>query len=522
MSPRTRLAVAAVTVLASSTAVVVAHASADDRSAHRGARAVAAVTSRAERKLLGTPVSTPSWSGYAKKPNILMITSDDLATLDLRYMPHVRALLEQQGVTFSNAVAPTPICVPARASLLSGQYAHNHNARTISGPRGGFQAFDEQRTVPIALQRAGYDTLFTGKYLNGYGQQGSLHYVPPGWTDWRGTVDPSTYLFFRPRINHNGTLTRYHRYTTDVMSDQANQMLRQKRRQHHKWFMWLNYVAPHYGGPEEADDPARLFRGRPAATIKTTVPAPRDRSMYAKKRLPSLPYYFRTPTNAPKHSVSRTHWSKLKRQALRIAYDQRLEAARGVDRAVASQIKTLRETHQLKNTIIIFGGDNGYTTGGHNINGKLWYYDETLRIPLVMRGPGIPQGRKVRTAVTNPDIATTILSAAGATPLRKQDGVNILPWLTAPERNRVVPIEGWRVNNGNKQLYVGVRTDRWTYVRHLTGGGEELFDRRNDPYELHSLQRSPKYHQQLVTLRALTRRYQHCQGSTCPKQFYRA
>lgn len=523
MSPRTRLAVAAVAVLASSTAVVVTQTG--DGSAHPTARAVdarssAMVTAQRAGILPATATPTPAWSGYASKPNILMITADDMAAGDLRYMPHVKKLLEQQGVTFSDAIAPTPICVPARASLLSGQYAHNDNDRTISGPHGGYTSFNERKTLPIALQRAGYDTLFTGKYINGYGLGGSRHTVPPGWTDWRATVDPSTYNFMGPRVNHNGKLTKYHRYTTYVMSDQANQMLTKKRRQHHKWFMWINYVAPHFGGPTQKDDPARVFRGTSAAKIKTTVPAPQDRGKFKHLTLPNVPNMLKTPAHVPWDSPSRHHWNATERKALRIEYRQRIQALQGVDRAVARSIATLRKTHQLKKTIVIFASDNGYAVGNHNLGGKLWHYNEIERIPVLMRGPQIPRGRTVATTVTNPDLATTIMAAAGAKPLRPQDGVNILPWLTAPKQERVVPIEGWPVHNGTRRLYVGVRVGPWTYIRY-TKGGEELYDRATDPYEIDSLATTPKYHSQLVALRQLTARYADCKGSSCPKQFYR-
>lgn len=136
-----------------------------------------------------------------------------------------------------------------------------------------------------------------------------------------------------------------------------------------------------------------------------------------------------------------------------------------------------------------------------------------------MRGPRIPRGRTVRTTVTNPDIATTILAIAGAKPLRPQDGVNILPWLNAPTQLRVVPIEGWPVKNGTRRLYSGVRVGPWTYVR-LRRGGEELYDRSTDPYELHSLVHVGRDHRVLQQLRRLTRRYQDCAGSSCPKAFY--
>ena len=133
----------------------------------------------------------------ARRPNVLLITADDAAPGDLRFMPHTRRLIANQGVTFTNAVAPTPICVPSRASLLTGQYTHNHKAYTIEGSGGGYKAFDSRNALPTWLRRADYDTLFIGKYLNGYGDKGTgtARRIEPGWTDWRPTVGGSTYNF---------------------------------------------------------------------------------------------------------------------------------------------------------------------------------------------------------------------------------------------------------------------------------------------------------------------------------------
>ncbi|MEX0428125.1 sulfatase [Nocardioides sp. DS6] len=530
MSRRSRLAALAVGALACSALAVAGFAGGGHGGVGPGSAPAAAdagttgQTASALRVLPATQTPTPSWTPYGaggeRRPNILMITSDDLAVSDLDYMPHVRQLLARQGVTFTDAVAPTPICVPARASLLTGQYAHNHGARTISGPYGGYQAFDERRTLPVALQRAGYDTLFTGKYLNGYGEDGTEHVVPPGWTDWRATVDPSTYGFWNPQINHNGVVTQYHRYTTYLMRDQADTMLEEPSRTQRPWFMWVNYVAPHHGGPIQEEDPANHFTGW-AGTLQTTVPAPEDDHRYDDVPLPKRPDMFDVPTGVPADSPSRAHhWTAQQKEALRSVYDQRIEAVQAVDRAVASQIRVLRWTHQLARTIVIFASDNGYATGEHNINGKLIHYDSIMRIPVLMRGPRIPHGTTVGTTLTNPDIATTILAAAGATPLRPQDGVNILPWLRTPTQLRVVPIEGWRVQNGTRRLYFGVRVGPWTYVqlRH----GEELYDRATDPYELHSLVHDARYGTVLEQLRELSRADKNCRGSSCPKAFYPA
>ena len=181
----------------------------------------------------------------------------------------------------------------------------------------------------------------------------------------------------------------------------------------------------------------------------------------------------------------------------------------------------LRETGQLDNTIIIFSSDNGYTTGGHNINGELMHYRETLRIPLILRGPGIPAGRTSATAVGNPDIATTIMAVAGARPGRAQDGVNFMPWIGAPSQNRVIPISAWRVHDGTKQIYSGIRFGEWTYARY-SDGSEELYDRSEDPYQIRSLALTPDYADELAEMRGLNEKYRDCAGESCPKKFYPA
>lgn len=470
-----------------------------------------------------TATPTPALRGFPHRPNILMITADDLSELDLPYMPHVRHLLADQGTTLSNAEAPTPICVPARASLLSGQYAHNDGARTISGPHGGYQSFNENGTIATSLQAAGYDTLFTGKFLNGYGEDGTAHQVPPGWTDWRATIDPTTYGFFNPTFNLNGRLWKSHGYSTNIISREADAMIGAPQRTARPWFAWVNYVAPHFGGPIEPGDPRRVFAGTSAA-IPTTVPAPRDRGRFADVPLPHRPDLFeakRYTRLLPFDSPARRAMSANMKRALRMAYDQRLEADQGVDRAVAAQLRTLRRTGQLDNTIIVFASDNGYATGEHNLNGKLWHYDEIVRIPMILRGPGIPVGRTVATPVTNPDVAATIIATAGARPQRVLDGVDFRPWLSAPDQERVVPLEGWPVTNGDHRLYSGVRVGPYTYVR-LRHRQEELYDRADDPYELHNLVHVPAARSVLMQLREYDREFRNCAGASCPLAFYAA
>jgi arylsulfatase A-like enzyme len=477
-------------------------------------------------KPTAAPTPTPGVARPVRRPNILVITVDDLATIDMPYLPRVRRLMAKGGVAFADALAPTPLCAPSRASLLSGQYAHNHGSLTIRGPSGGYAAFSQQDTIATALQSAGYDTLFTGKYINGYGKDGTELDVPKGWTDWRATVDPSTYNFFGPKLNINGTVERSKGYTTDVMTAHAQDMIGAKR-DGRPWFAWVNYVAPHVGGPVGEGDPKRLYPDTPAGTFQTTVPDPKDRGRYRKVRLPLKPSSFPDgdPT-VPAHAPANAHrFDALQQRALDTVYQRRIEAARGLDRAVAKLFRTLRRTGQLDRTLVVFYSDNGYAIGPHNMNGKRFHYDESLRVPLYMRGPGLPKGVEVHTAVTVPDLTATILAAADVDPPRPLDGVDVLPWVGAPAQVRVVPIAAWSAAKSAphiaRQVYAGVRVGGWTYVEYRRGGAE-LYDRTRDPFEMYNLAGDPAYDDLRASLSSLTERYRDCEADTCPRDFYPA
>ena len=174
-----------------------------------------------------------------------------------------------------------------------------------------------------------------------------------------------------------------------------------------------------------------------------------------------------------------------------------------VDDHVGEMVKTLRETHQLKNTVIMFVSDNGWLQGEHRIPGdKFLPYDESLRVPLIVRGPGIPQGEKVHGQVSNIDFAPTLLDLR----TRARDGRWTASrccrrWPT-PSRGReralgieapaplfagAIPVNAW------DRPYEGVRTDRYTFVEYTESGDRQLFDRVADPHELHNLAGDPDY-----------------------------
>jgi arylsulfatase A-like enzyme len=457
--------------------------------------------------VLGRPGMNGTEDGTGR-PNVLLITVDDAAVGDMDHMPQVAQLIADQGTTFDDALAPTPICAPSRASLLTGQYAHNHGVLTVEGEGGGAQAFHARNTLPVWLQRAGYDTLFVGKYLNGYGDDG-VPVVEPGWDEWRPTMGVSTYDFLNPILNINGHLSPRHQDSTELMADQSNMLLSRQARTKNPWFMWVNYVAPHHGEPVDTSDVDLLAEG-----ITTPYVTPKHRGTMRNVPLPDTPDMFRGNTRDT--HVAGQPFTAAGKAAVRSGFRQRLEALQSVDDAVARTIKTLRRTHQLEDTIVIFTSDNGFMTGQHNLYGKLHHYDGALRIPVVMRGPGIPQDRVVETAITNPDLATTIAAVAGARAGRPQDGIDIRPLMHAGPRLRVVPIEAYPVVGGTRPIYTGIRYGQYTYVR-LRGGAEELFDRSVDPFELTNAATNPENADILASMRRWDRRYHDCAGASCPK-----
>src|SRR5437016_8865544 len=131
----------------------------------------------------------------AQRPNLLVLETDDQTLAEMEVLPNVRRLIGDEGVTFDNNFDSFSLCCPSRASLLTGQYSHNNGVRGNAAPEGGYYKLDSTNTLAVWLQKAGYHTIHLGKYLNGYGTKNPRE-IPAGWSDWHGSVDPSTYRYY--------------------------------------------------------------------------------------------------------------------------------------------------------------------------------------------------------------------------------------------------------------------------------------------------------------------------------------
>jgi arylsulfatase A-like enzyme len=441
------------------------------------------------------------------KPNILVLMTDDQTLDSMSVMPKTEELIGARGATFTRSFASYALCCPSRATLYTGQYAHNHGVLSNMPPSGGYTRLDTSNWLPLWLRAAGYRTMHVGKFLNGYGRLSPPTEVPPGFDDWHGTIDPSTYSFYGYTVNENGVLRTYPAdYSTDFFARRADELIAAAAPSPQPFFMSVAFVAPHSGGPAEPDDP----RGHATPAV-----APRHANAFASTALPLPPSFNEADvSDKPLALQSRRPIGAVRAGAIQEGYQQRLESLLAVDEAVASIVSTLRSLGELDDTLILFTSDNGYFHGEHRIpSGKLLAYEPSIRLPLLMRGPGVPAGTTARQLVTNADLAPTILDAAGARPGRAQDGRSLLDLIHDPgvQWGRELLLEG---GNAQGLTFTGLRNYRWKYVEHLTGE-LEVYDLDRDPHELTSLHADPALAGLRAGLAARLRALRTCSGSGC-------
>ena len=424
--------------------------------------------------------------GQQSKPNVLVLLTDDQTVESLRVMTGVRAELGAAGTTFERSFVSNPLCCPSRATLYTGQYTHNHGVIGNRPPEGGYGRLDKSEWLPVWLQRAGYRTVHVGKFMNRYGQDSPPTEIPPGWDEWYTSVDPSTYSFTEFRLNENGVVRWGTKYSTDEYSDLAVDAVNRLASADQPFFLSLAYLAPHSGGPGDPDDPPALA---------TPSPAPRHRDLFAAEPLPVTPAFNEADvSDKPTFIRRRPRLSAARAAAVTENYRQGLESLLAVDEGIVRVVDALRAAGELENTLIVFTSDNGYFYGEHRVpNGKVMMYEPSIRVPLILRGPGVPVGQRRRQLVTNADLAPTILEAAGAQPAgRVPDGRSLFPLLRdrGLHWGRELLVEG--APGVQAVAYAALRNDRFVYAEH-DNGERELYDLRRDPHQLENVVGEPRY-----------------------------
>lgn len=413
----------------------------------------------------------PGHGQSSPPPNIIILLTDDQRWDTLPYMPIVQSELMAQGITFHNAFATTPLCCPSRASILTGQYASRHGVHENEPPNGGFTAFDDSATLATWLQAAGYRTALIGKYLNQYN---SL-YIPPGWDEWVAFGSQPGYFDFA--LNENGQQFFYGdgEYSTDVLAQKAVDFIAGSNGQ--PFFLYWSSWAPHLPAT-----PAGRHNGYHA-----NLPPWRPPNYY-EANVSDKPAWVQALSPNPPATLDSTRIKQL-------------DSLLAVDEGVGAILQAVEDAGQGEQTLVVFLSDNGFSWGEHRWSlKKRAVYEENLRIPMVIRYPGVaPAGVGEDRFVLTIDLAPTIIEIAGLdVPAGATDGLSLLPLLngTVTSWREDFVVEFWQ-NVNVVPPYFALHTQEWKYVEYATAE-LELYDLFNDPYELENLAYLPDY-QPLVT-----------------------
>ncbi len=458
----------------------------------------------------GSPSASVPTATPGPAPSIVFILTDDLDVQSMPYMPKALSLLANEGVTFTNSFVSTSICAPSRATILTGQYAHNNGMLANVPPHGGYAAFSaagkESSTIATWLKAAGYRTIFVGKYLNGY-PAGAEGRVPPGWDDWHadftaGDGVESGLEYYDYDMNDNGSITSYGDasadYLTDVLTAKAVSALRQTP-SGQPLFLYLAPRAPHI----------------PA------TPAPRDGGLFGGLTAPRKPNYDEGDmTGKPDWLRNFPPFTPKVEDQIDKLFRDRLGCLQAVDDMIAQVVQELDAEGRLANTYVVLGSDNGFMLGPHRFpHGKEAPYEESIRVPLLVRGPGVPAGESRNALVGNVDYAATFVEWARATASLALDGRSFATLLqagsTASSRADLL-LEHWQARQQASDTavpnFVGLRTTDYAYVEYATGE-VELYDIHADSYEL-----SNQYPMNTAVLQQLSARVaalKACSGDSC-------
>ena len=489
--------------------LVSASSTTERRLGGRGAGALACFAAA-----LGLALSAPAAEGAGgpPRPNIILIQTDDqnVGDLSARTMPDTKRDLVDHGTTFTHYVVSTPQCCPSRAELLTGQYSHNNGV--VSNDAGYPALAGKNDTLPVWLKRAGYVTAHVGKYLNGYPRFASLEKPAPGWDQWFTLGDHTHYYAYNVGANghliHEGRRPR--NYVTNVLTERALAFVRGHPAGGRPFYLQLDERAPH--DSNSGVHPGRCHGSAP-------VPAPGDRRLFRHAPLPRPPSFNeRDVADKPSFISSLPRLDRHARKSIARDYRCRLASLRSVDRGIGDLVRTLRQTHALGQTVLIFTSDNGFFTGEHRIRrGKVIPYQQAIRQPLVIRLPrayrGGPRVRRAPQATANIDLAPTILELARARPCargticRTLDGRSLVGLLRDDPsgwpagRGILVEYSGGAASASRVAgvcRYAGVERRNYTFMEYLSivpagqpacqpSDQRELYDLASDPDQLSNL-----------------------------------
>jgi arylsulfatase A-like enzyme len=439
--------------------------------------------------LFASLVALNAGDAPASRPNIVFIFTDDQPQNAMSCMGNKQLKtpnmdrLASEGVLFENSFVTTSICCVSRASILTGQHMVRHGINSFSKP---LSAEQWGQTYPMLLREAGYRTAFLGKLAVGdpKTQPASLCLPADKFDLWYGF--PQSFKF-----NQQG------RYITSIIEEKATQFIREQPKDK-PFLLVLALKEPH--GPRDMEDPEL-----PANLVQSPIPRPKTLTAESFAQLPAAIRESRNSvTPGPTFLKEDTKFQEEMAQTYR--YISR------ADITVGRIVKALRDKGCDDNTVILFASDNGSMEGAHRLVGKWNMYEESLRVPLIIRDPRLPassHGRRNQMAL-NIDLAPTMLALAGLPIPAAMQGSDLQPILrdahTAGRADWYYEHDVLLDGEKGKPLprCEGVRSEHWKYIRYKDTKPlqEELFDLQKDPLEEHNLAQEPAHATTLTAMSA--------------------
>ncbi|HOM63359.1 MAG TPA: sulfatase [Dysgonamonadaceae bacterium] len=449
-----------------------------------------------------TDKSNGSEKTNGKKMNIVFILSDDHRYDYMGFVGKIPWLqtpsmdrMAHEGAWMKNAFVTTSLSSPSRASILTGMYSHSHKVVDNTAPLPKGLTF-----FPEYLQKTGYKTAFFGKWHMG-NDSGDPQ---PGFDHWEAFKGQGEY--YNPRLNTNGKWVQYTDsvYVTDLLTQHAIDFIDQQTKNHQPFMVYLSHKGVH-----DNFQPAKRHKGcyrdkplvypasfntpkygitTPPTIDSLTGKAASGKDFYGENMMPNWVKNQRESWHGVDYSYHGRPWETQVRNYC--------ETLRSVDESIGAVLDYLVEKGLDKNTIVIYMGDNGFAWGEHGLIDKRQFYEESVRVPMLVWAPGLfPGGEVVEKMVQNVDIAPTLMHCAGLKKAPQMVGESFVPLLLGkniPWRNNIFYEYYWEYEFPQTPTMHGIRTDRYKYIRyHGIWDTNEFYDLQNDPDEMQNLIADP-------------------------------
>lgn len=415
--------------------------------------------------------------------NVVFILSDDHRYDFMGFHENAPSYIETpnldrmaaEGIHIQNAFVTTSLCSPSRASILTGQYAHNHRVVDNTSPiPEGTRFFNED------VSENDFETAYIGKWHMGEVDDNPM----PGWDRWVSFRGQGVYS--NPTLNVDGERNRYEGYTSDVLTDFAIDWLKEQNQNKSKpFFLYLSHKAVH-----AEFEPAERHDGyfddiiiEYPQTMDNTERNYRTKPDWVKEQRYSW------------HGVDYPYHGQMNFDEFYRGY---IETLLALDESVGRVLDYLEESDLAENTLVIYMGDNGFLHGEHGLIDKRNAYEESIRVPMLAWAPGhIEAGSKLEALVRNIDIAPTILELFSVESSIAMDGISFLSLLNDEkvERDREFLYEYyWEPAFPHTPTTFSIRGDRYKYIfYHGVWDRDELYDLQDDPQERYNLAEVPQY-----------------------------